>query len=84
LVSHDAVYTSPAHLAARRLDLRHLSAISKVTVIILAAVCQSTVREIDSRWKKEAGSEILERAAGLNVNIALELRELEDAPEYPG
>jgi hypothetical protein len=69
----------------------------------LAATCQSTLREIDSRWNKEVGStvdptaqdeakkalldtqdqklnEIQERAAKLNVNIALKLRELEDAP----
>jgi hypothetical protein len=72
----------------------------------LAAACQSTLREIDSRWKKEVGStydpttrteaqktlldiqdqklnEIQERAARLNVNIALKLRELEDAPPFP-
>ena len=72
---------------------------------VLAAVCQSTLRDVDSRWKKEVGpthgeeracaqaglldvqdqrlSEIQERAARLNVNIALQLRELEDAPEFP-
>jgi hypothetical protein len=72
---------------------------------VLAAVCQSALREVDSRWKKEVGptsgderisaqeelldvqdqklSEIQEKAARLNVNIALELRELEDAPSFP-
>jgi hypothetical protein len=72
---------------------------------ILAAACQSALREIDSRWKKEVGpatgpnrasaqqslldiqdqklNEIQERAAKLNVNIALKLRELEDAPPFP-
>jgi hypothetical protein len=73
---------------------------------VLASVCQSTLREIDSRWKKEVGlattepqlitaqkelldiqdqklTDIQERAAKLNVNIALQLRELEDAPQFP-
>jgi hypothetical protein len=70
----------------------------------LASVCQSTLREVDSRWKKEVGpaveprrteaqkelldiqdqklTDIQERAAKLNVNIALQLRELEDAPPF--
>jgi Protein of unknown function (DUF4231) len=71
---------------------------------ILAAVCQSTLREIDSDWQKDVGNasgierttaqqklldiqdqklnDVQERAARLSVNIALKLRELEDAPPF--
>jgi hypothetical protein len=75
-----------------------------IELTLLAAVCQSTLREIDSDWKKEVGpangierisaqqrlldiqdqklNDVQERAARLSVNIALKLRELEDAPPF--